>query len=77
MPQFRYRVRDVRGQSIEEVVQASSAGDLRNRLREQGMYVLTIQEVQVSAVGALKNIDFSAISRGIADSLLDRSGRSN
>jgi type IV pilus assembly protein PilC len=62
MPQFRYRVRDVRGQSIEEVVQASSAGDLRNRLREQGMYVLNIQEVQASAVGVLNNIDLSAIS---------------
>ncbi|MBW4698097.1 MAG: type II secretion system F family protein [Aphanocapsa lilacina HA4352-LM1] len=50
MPQFKYRVRDYRGTAIEETVEADSAVTLRTRLREQGMYVLQIAEVQPSAL---------------------------
>lgn len=49
MPRFKYRARDFRGSSIEQVTEAGNATDLRTRLREQGMYVLEIAEVRASS----------------------------
>ncbi len=46
MPKFKYRVRDFRGSPIEQTAEATTATDLRTRLREQGMYVLEIAEVR-------------------------------
>jgi len=46
MAQFKYKIRDMRGQAIEKTVEARDATALRSALREQGYYVLQIQEVK-------------------------------
>lgn len=51
MPQFKYRARDFKGAAIEKTIEASTANDLRLRLREQGLYVLQVSEVRPAAFG--------------------------
>lgn len=46
MAQFKYKIRDIRGQAVEKTVEARDATALRSALREQGYYVLQIQEVK-------------------------------
>ncbi len=49
MAQFKYKVRNIQGQAIEKTVEARDATALRSALREQGYYVLQIQEVKGGA----------------------------
>ncbi|WP_287128531.1 type II secretion system F family protein [Candidatus Cyanaurora vandensis] len=58
MAQFKYKVRNVQGVAVEKTVEARDATVLRSSLREQGYYVLQIQEVK----GGLLSRDFDLTS---------------
>ncbi|WP_218081077.1 type II secretion system F family protein [Anthocerotibacter panamensis] len=54
MAQFKYKVRNLQGVALEKTIEARDATSLRSTLREQGFYVLQIQEIK----GGLFSKDF-------------------
>ncbi len=60
MAQFKYKVRTNQGQAIEKIVEARDVSSLRSNLREQGYYIIQIQEVKPSFFK--QNLDLSQLS---------------
>jgi len=59
MAQFKYKVRNIQGVAIEKTTEARDATALRSTLREQGYYVLQIQELKSG--GLAQNLDLSLL----------------